>query len=153
MDREILEKPKDYVELLGFRLGGQDYAMRIENVKEVADLVERSRVPFAPHGFLGVVSIKGEVIPLLDLRSIFGYPDDIDGTERIIVVKTNGESVGFLVDSVTGIYPVTEKAINPLQDTRFIKGELKFEGTIVRLIDHEAIIKSILKASKEMSRQ
>ncbi|HDM90315.1 MAG TPA: chemotaxis protein CheW, partial [candidate division WOR-3 bacterium] len=101
MDKDVMQK-KDFVELLGFRLGGQDYAIRIESVREVADLMERTRVPFSPHGFLGVMSLKGEVIPLIDLRSLFGFPDEINGTERVIVVKTDGEAVGFLVDNVTG---------------------------------------------------
>ncbi|MCD6087536.1 MAG: chemotaxis protein CheW [Candidatus Hydrothermae bacterium] len=152
MDKDVMQE-KDFVELLGFRLGGQDYAIRIESVREVADLVERTRVPFSPRGFLGVMSLKGEVIPLIDLRSLFGFPDEINGTERVIVVKTDGEAVGFLVDNVTGIYPVSEDSINPLKDTKYVSGELKFEGSIVRLLDHKAVLESFLKSTREISRK
>ena len=152
MDKDVMQK-KDFVELLGFRLGGQDYAIRIESVREVADLMERTRVPFSPHGFLGVMSLKGEVIPLIDLRSLFGFPDEINGTERVIVVKTDGEAVGFLVDNVTGIYPVSEDSINPLKGTKYVNGELKFEGSIVRLLDHNAVLERFLKSTQEISRK
>jgi purine-binding chemotaxis protein CheW len=89
------------VPALVFRLADQQYALLIEDVIEVAAMVAMARVPDAPTGLLGVANRHGDVLPLLDLRLIFGLETlPVTSATLFIVVRAGGQVAGLVVDEV-----------------------------------------------------
>lgn len=89
---------------LCFSLGGEEYGVDLKLVSQVVKPPAVTWVPRVPSHFLGVVSIRGDVITLMDLRQLMG----IGATEwprsaRILIVDIQGEPIGLLVDSVTQV--------------------------------------------------
>ncbi len=89
---------------LCFTLGGEEYGVDLKLVSQVVKPPPVTRVPRLPSHFLGVVSIRGDVITLMDLRELMGVGNtEWPRTARILIVDTQGEPIGLLVDSVTQV--------------------------------------------------
>jgi purine-binding chemotaxis protein CheW len=87
--------------LLTFRLGDQFFALPIPSVVEVAAMVAAARIPGAPSVLVGVVNRHGVVVPLLDVRQIFGLPPlIISSTTLFIVVHYADRLIGLVVDEI-----------------------------------------------------
>jgi len=92
------------IELLSFRMGAEAYAIPVEHVREVLKLYQLTAVPNAPEHVLGVMSLRGEVIPVVDLCKRLALASGVKGEKsRIIVVSIDDEDVGLMVDGVTGV--------------------------------------------------
>ena len=90
---------------LTFKLGDELFALDVGGVREVLDLTEITRVPTAPPYVRGVVNVRGNAIPVVDLRDKFGLPPSLDTINTRIVVlelELDGEitTIGGLADSV-----------------------------------------------------
>jgi len=102
---------------LTFRLGGELFAINVFKAREVLDLSHITRVPTAPGYLRGVVNVRGNAIPVVDLRSKFGLPAVADTLHtRIIVMELqiDGESVvvGGLADAVHEVMELEPHEIN-----------------------------------------
>lgn len=90
-----------------FAVGGQEYAVSIHRVKEVVSWVKPTPVPEAPQLIEGVIDLRGNVIPILDLARRFGATrakKKADG--RVMVVEVDGSQVGMVVDEVTEVHTI-----------------------------------------------
>lgn len=93
-----------HLPVLSFRLGEQRYALMIEDVVEVAAMVALAPVPDAPPHLLGVANRHGEVLPMLDLRLMFGLvPQPIEAATLFIVVQYEGQITGLVVDEINQV--------------------------------------------------
>jgi purine-binding chemotaxis protein CheW len=102
---------------LTFRLGGELFAINVFKAREVLDLTRITRVPTAPGYLRGVVNVRGNAIPVVDLRHKFGLPETPDSlTTRIIVMdlQVDGGSivVGGLADAVHEVLELEPHEIN-----------------------------------------
>lgn len=102
---------------LTFRLGGELFAINVFKAREVLDLSHITRVPTSPSYLRGVVNVRGNAIPVVDLRSKFGLPATADTlNSRIIVMELqiDGETiiVGGLADSVHEVIELEPHEIN-----------------------------------------
>ena len=102
---------------LTFRLGEELFAINVAKAREVLDLSHITRVPTAPSYLRGVVNVRGNAIPVVDLRHKFGLPQSADTlTTRIIVMDLliDGESVvvGGLADAVHEVLELEPNEIN-----------------------------------------
>lgn len=102
------------IEFLSFLVGGEDYAVDIGLIREIRGWTSPSPVPDAPAFVLGVINLRGVVLPLLDLAARLGLSTQ-DATERnvIIVAEIDHKLIGLLVDAVSDIIPLSEDELQP----------------------------------------
>ena len=102
-------------EYLTFLLGREEYAVAIERVREVVKAPPVTEVPRAPAHILGVVTVRGEVVAVLDPRRRIGLPGapPADGAGRIVIVDAGDGSCGLLVDAVASVVRLPPGAIEP----------------------------------------
>jgi purine-binding chemotaxis protein CheW len=132
---------------LTFALAGEQFAIPILAVQEIRGWETVSRTPRAPPYVLGVMNLRGAIIPILDLRSRLGMPAcDRSPTSVVIVVQVDTASaaavtVGCLVDAVSDVVSLTaESASAPPSacgsvDVHFLAGVVTVEQQLVMLLD------------------
>jgi purine-binding chemotaxis protein CheW len=102
-------------EYLAFKLAGDTYAVRIGHVAEILKPPPITDVPRAGRSIIGVVSVRGRLVTVVDLRRRFGLPEkEGDGRTRILLVDAGAEElVGLLVDEVLQVHRLAESEIEP----------------------------------------
>lgn len=125
-----------------FRIDGQAYAFRIDQIREIVILNQVTRIPQVPDYVEGVANLRGSIIPILNLRTLFGLPTKPhDSDTRTIVVHVGERLVGCQVDSVTQVVRIDHDAIRPAPDTvtghgaSYIAGFARVQEQLVVLID------------------
>jgi purine-binding chemotaxis protein CheW len=129
-------------QLVVFELAGEYYAVDIHRVESIIKMQEITSVPHAPEFVDGVINLRGEVLPVVDLRCRFGL-DSIEDTKdtRIVVVAIDSMKVGMVVDGVSEVLNVNTDEIEPPSpmvttvDSGFIEGIAKQEKRLVILVD------------------
>lgn len=139
--------PVQEIELLAFRLGSEEYALLVEQVREVIKLWEITAVPNTPDYVLGVISLRGRVLPVVDLCTRLGLPPGVrDGRTRIIIVSIDEEETGLIVDRVTGVIKLPQEDVRPAPDTISQGAGAEFLRGIARKNDKLYILLDIEKA-------
>ncbi|WP_087022039.1 chemotaxis protein CheW [Thaumasiovibrio subtropicus] len=134
-------------EFLSFVLAEEEYAVDILDVREVRGWSDVRPIPNSPEFLLGVLELRGEYVPIVDLRSRFGMePAVLNATTVVIVLNdANGKPLGIIVDAVSEVYPLSEEQIKPAPslsvsiDHRYIVGITAVENGHVVLINLEAL--------------
>lgn len=97
-----------------FELAGATYALRSRHIQQLEMIGTITPVPNAPAFVEGVVSIRGQVIPAMSLRTRFGFPKaPYDLRSRLLVVRADGRTVGLIVDSAREFASLSSDAIQP----------------------------------------
>lgn len=135
---------EEEIEAIIFSLDNEDYGVDIPQVKEVIKVRELTEVPKAPRDIMGVISLRGVVIPVMNLRGRFGMPIKSSG-ERIIIVRDGTGFLGLLVDTVKHVVRVPEKSIEPAPSINTIDGELirgigRHKGGMFILLDMQKML-------------
>lgn len=127
---------------LTFSLGSQRYALPIEQVVEVAAMVEVISVPDSPPEFVGVINRHGEVLPMLDLRSLFQQKvTPLTPLTLFIVATYGGQQVGLVVDDVNQVeYFNTDRQAGLNTGEMFIQGIIPHRDYLVQIITLPALI-------------
>jgi len=100
-----------------FGLAGATYALRSDDVQQLEMVSAPTPVPSAPAFVDGVVSVRGQVIPAVNLRVRFGFPRvEHDVRSRLVVVRVAGRTVGLIVDSAREFASIPSDAIKPLPE-------------------------------------
>jgi purine-binding chemotaxis protein CheW len=134
------------LQLVTFRLGEEEYALDILTVREINRMMEITRVPRAPDFIEGVVNLRGNVIPVLDLRKRFGLPPrERDKATRIIVTEVGTRVVGFIVDMVKEVLRIRSDTVEPPGeitgvDAEYILGVGKVEDRLLILLDVDKVL-------------
>jgi len=106
------------VQLVGFVIGDEEYAVPILAIQEIIKPFEWTRVPQVPKYVLGVFNLRGAVIPLIDLRAKFGIKTKKHSEETRFIVMRNGDDVaGFVIDRLTMAIRIKKENIGPAPDT------------------------------------
>ncbi len=102
------------VQMVVFKLEKEEFAVDIQQVREVLKMSQVTPLPQSAHYIEGVINLRGEVIPVVDLRKRFELPlGERDGQTRIIIVEIQESNVGLIVDSVTEVLRFSSSAIQP----------------------------------------
>ena len=102
------------VELCAFRVGDEEYVVDLRRVREVVPPLPVRPVPRAPEAIEGVVDLRGEVIPLVDVRRRFGLPEAPRSRRaRLMVIRIEGRVQALLVDAVLEVMRIPRSAIRP----------------------------------------
>ncbi len=140
-------------EYMTFKLGDELFAINVAQVREVLELSQITRVPTAPEYMRGVVNVRGQAIPVVDLRLRFGLPRGTDTVNtRIIVMELelDGETtvLGGIADSVHEVIELEPNNINPPPRiamrwrTEFIQGMGLRGDEFLIILDVNAIFSS-----------
>ena len=145
---------------LSFFLGGQEYATDILRVQEIKGWDTVTRVPYSPNYILGVINLRGAIVPVVDLRVRLALESaSFDSATVVIVVRVAGARgeriVGLVVDAVSDVYSFSDENIQPppeavgSPDQMFVLGLAKHEDKLVIILDIERlVISSVLDDTK-----
>ena len=125
-----------------FYLDNEKYGINVMQVQEVLRVTEIAPVPGAPEYVLGIINLRGNVVTVIDTRKRFGLaPRELDDAARIVIVESNDQVVGIMVDSVAEVVDlrVSEVEAAPNVGTedssRFIQGVASQEGELLIIVD------------------
>lgn len=139
---QVIEETK---QLIIFKLGEEEFGVDILQVREIEKLdQEVTRVPKAPAFVEGVINLRGDIVPIVDLRKRFNLPQKPIGSEtRVIIVEINDNLVGMMVDLVVEVVRVNVSAIEQAPqitkgvDVYFLNGVAKMNDRLVVLLNLE----------------
>ena len=103
----------DDVQLVTFRVAGQDFAFNIFQVERILRYEAPSRLPKAPDFLEGVLQYQGTPVPIVDLRKRLGVDAPLKEETRIIVLDWEGGKIGIVVDTVTEVMQIAAAAVTP----------------------------------------
>jgi purine-binding chemotaxis protein CheW len=136
-------------ELIAFRIGDQEFCVNIMSVREIRGWTPATALPHSPGYVLGVINLRGAVLPIIDLSGRLGMkPADPTARHVIIVAQVHKKVVGLLVDAVSDILTVTSENIQPTPevsselDKSFARGVLAIEGRMICLIELESLFRA-----------
>ena len=138
---------ENITQLVGFIVGEEEYAIPILNIQEIIKPIEYTRVPSTPAYVLGAFNLRGNVIPLIDLRMKFNLPPQNQTSEtRYIVMKDGDNIAGFVIDKLTEAIRLTENQIEPAPETIHtdkgaISGIGKRKDSILTILKVESLLK------------
>jgi purine-binding chemotaxis protein CheW len=134
-------------QVVSFRLGPEEYGVDIAQVQEINRMVSITTVPRAPAFMEGVINLRGQLIPIIDLRTRFGMARaEHTKNTRIVVTEIGSKRVGMVVDSVSEVLRLPLDAIEPAPDmitgvdTEYIRGVGKVEDRLIILLDLAKIV-------------
>jgi purine-binding chemotaxis protein CheW len=133
---------RTYVRL---RVASEVYAIPVENVLEVAAMGEVTALPGSPAEVLGVRSLRGHILPVIDLGLLLGSPGGAPPA-RLLVAEAGGRQAGFAIDEVSdvgGLPDPTEET-----DSSFLRGGLLDGDELVGVIDVPAVFDSLERADR-----
>lgn len=118
--KALAQRPEDEAEavrrldVLEFRLAEERYAVEIRHVNEVYPLKDLTPLPGTPAFVLGVVNVRGRILPVVDLRKFFELPEEgLTDLHRIILVEGNGLELGLLADAAVGVRSIPADSLQP----------------------------------------
>ncbi len=136
----------DQIILVSFMIGENEYALDISEVQEVVKYQEVTPLPKVPDFILGVINLRGKIIPIIDLGKRIGIEDKKENSKKIIIVKKNNELYGLLVDKVKGVLKVSENEIEEIKygevklSEKYIKGLIRRGDDIIIILNLDNIL-------------
>jgi purine-binding chemotaxis protein CheW len=97
-----------------FSLHGEDYAVPLANVREIIRYSEPKATTAAQGLVQGMISLRGQVVPVADLSSVLARSPEVDAHSRIVVLELSKGALGLIVGGVQGVMRVAEELIQPL---------------------------------------
>jgi len=135
------------IQLVSFMLDDVEYGVDILSVHEILRYPEMTRLPNTPKFIKGVINLRGNVLPVVDVRLRFGFPQcGITDLTRIIVVETGGKQVGLLVDNVYQVVRIPVANVDPPSELitgvseEFISGIGRLKDRLIVLLNMSHII-------------
>jgi purine-binding chemotaxis protein CheW len=135
----------DQAEFVSFVSGGQGYCIEVARVREIRRWSPVTTLPHAPRYFLGVMNLRGAVIPIIDLALRLGLAATAPTPRHVVLIVAAGDrTVGLLVDSVAQILKVPRDALRgvpllPSEALQLVKGMIASDGAALRILDTDAI--------------
>ncbi len=102
------------LEVLEFHLAQERYAVEVRYVREVLPLKDLTPLPCTPSFVLGIVNVRGRILPVLDLKKFFDLPEKgLTDLHRIILVRDHELELGLLADVVVGVRSIPADSLQP----------------------------------------
>ncbi|MGA2125480.1 MAG: chemotaxis protein CheW [Xanthobacteraceae bacterium] len=131
-------------QFVSFRIGEEEYAIDIMAVREIKGWTETTALPNQPEFILGILNLRGTIVPIFDLRCRFGMGlTDASKTHVVIIVSVLDRMMGLLVDAVSDILTVSSNEIRPVPDmdrtvsAEFLSGIITVNDSMVVLLSLE----------------
>lgn len=136
-------KTSEEVQVVVFRLGTDEYCVPVFQAREIQTYSVPTRIPNTPSFVEGIINLRGQIIPILDLKKRFGSGiTEITLTTRIIIIDLEGEVLGIMVDSVSEVLKIPQNrfeapppAVRTSINNNYISGIGKIDSRLLILID------------------
>ena len=142
-----IAKAKSTVQYVGFRVADQEYAFRIEQIREIVIPDRVTRIPQVPDYVEGVSNLRGTIIPIINLRRLFDLGSkEKDDETRTIVTNVGSRTIGCTVDSVTQVMRIAPEQIQSAPDivksegATYISGFAKIDTRLVVLLEIQELL-------------
>ncbi|MCY1140268.1 chemotaxis protein CheW [Actinoplanes sp. Pm04-4] len=148
-DQDDEAENDDTLELVSFAVQGQEYALPIDQVQEIVQAPESvSHVPNAGSRVLGVIDLRGRLLPVVSMRRVFGLPvTPLEPQNRIVVVSLDGGVVGVVMDTVREVLRVPHQLVAPLPGFMAGDGRKSEVESVCRLEDGKRLV-SVLSVNR-----
>lgn len=132
-------------QIVVFSLDELLYALPLQTVVRVIYAVETRHLPKAPEIISGIINVKGQIIPVADIRKRFGLVTrEIDPDDRLIIADAGKRQIAILVDTVTGIRDLApgqqKKAEETLPFAEHLRGVAKIDNELILIYDLEQFL-------------
>jgi purine-binding chemotaxis protein CheW len=148
---QVTEQSTALKQFIAFSVGGREFGVDIMAVREIRGWSGTTPIPNSPAAVLGVVNLRGTIVPVVDLRVSFNIAQtDPTRTHVVFIVKIGDRVVGLLVDSVSDILSVRDSDIQPIREVEEASRDsavsqiIVLEGRLVGLISLEKLIGQLL---------
>ncbi len=135
------------IQLVGFKLGKEEFGVDILKVQEINRMLEITEMPNSPEFVEGIVNLRGRIIPIVYLKKRLNMElKKHDSSTRIIVVEVEGQTIGFVVDEVSEVLRIESKIIEPAPPivgglrSDYIIGVAKLEDRLLILLDLNKVL-------------
>jgi purine-binding chemotaxis protein CheW len=142
-----IDASDEAAQYLTVNLGNEEYAVDILAVREIRGWTAVTRIPQAPPYVLGVLNLRGAIVPVLDLRLRFSLDrEEYTATTVTVIVMVNGRQFGVVVDAVSDVVEVAPGSIRPVPDmgtsvdTEYLKGLTSVGERMVLLLDVDRLL-------------
>jgi len=149
MNQKAANPQDEVLQWVTFKLEGETYGINVMQVQEVLRVSEITPVPGAPSYILGIINLRGNVVTVLDTRMRFGLPMyETDDASRVVIVESNGNVLGILVDSVAEVVYLRSSEIESApnvgndESSKYIQGVYSNEGNLLILVDVNKLLSS-----------
>ena len=149
-DTKTIEKEATRIEIVSFTIGQQSFCIEINHVLEIRGWTQTTVLPHAPEYVIGMMNLRGTVLPVVDLSLRLGLGKTIPQVRHVIIIAQIGDkTTGLLVDSVSDILTVGLNEIRPTPDVAsektaaFIKGVYTLDDNLVRAIDVHQVLPQV----------
>jgi purine-binding chemotaxis protein CheW len=144
------ESLREEIQMLTFTLDGVLYGVNVHQVREVKNFEGVTPVPYAPAHVKGVTNLRGEVIPVVDLRRQFGVSAEKSDQEAgIMIIVQEARPVGVMVDSVQEVLTISKKDIEQNSEhlstanSGIVLGVAKHDKRLIILLDLMKVITKV----------
>ena len=124
-----------------FKIADEEFGVEISSVISIINMVNITGVPHTPHYLKGIINLRGEIVPVLEIRSRFMMEEiPYDDLTCIIILEHDGEKIGLIVDAVNEVKYIEEDKIAPPPSTKlsysnyFVKNLGKTDNGVVLLL-------------------
>jgi len=142
MNQKAVNPQDEVLQWVTFKLEGEAYGINVMQVQEVLRVSEITPVPGAPSYIIGIINLRGNVVTVLDTRMRFGLPmHETDDASRVVIVESNGNVLGILVDSVAEVVYLRSSEIESApnvgndESSKYIQGVYSNDGNLLILVD------------------
>ncbi|TAM74140.1 purine-binding chemotaxis protein CheW [bacterium] len=155
-DKDSKQLSGEMIQVVSFSLGNEEYGVDIAQVQEINRMVQITHVPRAPHFMEGVINLRGQLIPIIDLRARFDMPR-VEHTKntRIVVTEIGSKRVGMVVDAVSEVLRVPVEQVEEAPEmitgveTEYIRGVGKLGDRLIIMLDLQRVISASEKRELE----
>ena len=144
----------DTIEIIAFRLHNQEFCLRTTTIREIRGWAPATPIPHSPPDVVGVINLRGTVIPIIDLASKLGLPSSsTNERSAIVVTEVGGMVIGILVDQVSDILTVKASDLQPAPevttsfDRAFTEGIITRENGMICFLNMDAMFREHLAAA------
>ncbi|MBA2861943.1 chemotaxis protein CheW [Methanococcus maripaludis] len=139
----------DVPKVVVFKLASNEYCLRVTGVREVLKLQDITSIPNTPSYIVGVTNIRGEIMPIIDLRKKLNLFEDVadeDSEKLVMVVEIDGVPIGILVDSVSDVMQISSEQIEDIEGIKknasgeYIEGIAKIGNRLIIILDIKNLI-------------
>ncbi len=159
--RSQLPETEDVVQMVGFYLAGELFAVDILMVQEIIKEMPITAIPDSPEFIEGVINLRGNIIPVIDLRKRLNMSSEVQSgvlNPWTLILEIGGRVTGFIVDSVTRVLKIPGSAITPPPDmvldtmkSQYISGVCKYDDQLLAILDFNKIL--VVDEFKKISAQ
>jgi len=153
----LAQRASGRIQLVGFSLADENYCVNIMNVQEVVLIGQITEMPQVPEHVAGLINLRGNVIPVLDLRirlNLTAAPPTEDS--RIVVVNVGEQTVGVIVDAVDEVLSIEAEQIQPAptglcgSGERYVSGIVQLESRLLLLLNLGELVRQETSADESI---